>query len=177
MCWQCDNPQATEADYEAWLWDTIDRYGWAIQYVEPGRTAPSFAYTVGLSRYAEPELVVTGMRQERAGALLNKMAAHVLAVSTPWAGEHVQHTRATRWWSSSNSASRRRICTWRSRFSVRRSEPCRWCTATIAGTGPGTAAIGAAAVGSRCWDRGPVFHGITGEHPRSLSDPSGMMPA
>jgi len=91
MCWQCDNPQATEADYQAWLWDTIDRYGWAIQYVEPGRTAPSFAYTVGLSRYAEPELVVTGMRQERAGALLNKMAAHVLAVSTPWAGEHVQH--------------------------------------------------------------------------------------
>ena len=31
------------------------------------------------------------MRQERAGALLNKMAAHVLAVSTPRAGEHVQH--------------------------------------------------------------------------------------
>ena len=27
MCWTCDNPQATEADYQARMWDLIDRFG------------------------------------------------------------------------------------------------------------------------------------------------------
>ena len=68
MCWTCDNPQATEADYEARMWDKIDRFGWAIQYIEPSRTSPPWAYTVGLTLHRKPELVVMGLRAQSRGA-------------------------------------------------------------------------------------------------------------
>jgi hypothetical protein len=41
MCWQCDNPDKTRADYLDLLRGKIKTYGWAVQYVEgkrPGRT-------------------------------------------------------------------------------------------------------------------------------------------
>jgi len=72
------------------MWGLIERYGWAIQYVEPSRTSPPWAYTVGLSGYGEPELVVMGMKSEPAAALLNSMAAHVMHAATPAPGTQVQ---------------------------------------------------------------------------------------
>ncbi|MFC5061086.1 DUF4262 domain-containing protein [Actinomycetospora atypica] len=52
----------------------VERYGWAIQHVWPDAVHSRWAYTVGLTRYGLPELVVTGMEQEAAHELLNDTA-------------------------------------------------------------------------------------------------------
>jgi Domain of unknown function (DUF4262) len=90
MCWSCDNPQATKADHDASMRALIDRYGWAIQFVEPSRIHPPWAYTVGLTEYGKPELVVTGMPANRATELLNNVAAHVLHAQAPTPGTQMQ---------------------------------------------------------------------------------------
>jgi Domain of unknown function (DUF4262) len=90
MCWSCDNPQATKADHDDRMWALINRYGWAIQSVEPTRIHPPWAYTVGLTEYGKPELVVTGMTTKPAGDLLNKIAAHVVHAQPPAPGTQMQ---------------------------------------------------------------------------------------
>ena len=77
MCWQCDNPGRTTEDYLDELHDTIDEHGWAVQYVESDRRP--FAYTIGLSRWRQPELVVTGVSSRRAVRLLNRVGRMVVA--------------------------------------------------------------------------------------------------
>jgi hypothetical protein len=75
MCWMCDNPEATFADYvDAVVQPVIDRCGWAVQSVgSTGLRAP-LSYTVGLSRRGLPELVVTGLSVAASGAVLNAAA-------------------------------------------------------------------------------------------------------
>ena len=90
MCWRCDHPLATEADWEAHLWELIDSYGWAVQFVERDRIHPPWAYTVGLTRFGEPELVVTGMNAQPAQSLLNNLAAHVMHAQAPRPGTQMQ---------------------------------------------------------------------------------------
>ena len=57
MCFLCDNPEATPADYDRYLDDLIARFGWAIQAVAPDRARAPLAYTIGLTRFDVPELV------------------------------------------------------------------------------------------------------------------------
>ena len=76
MCFLCDNPQATPADYDRYLDDLITRFGWAVQAVAPDRARAPLAYTVGLTRFDVPELAVTGLRADRATELLNELAHH-----------------------------------------------------------------------------------------------------
>ncbi len=66
MCWICDHPGATHGDYLSHLRGLIDEFGWAVQGVERDRIHPPWAYTVGLTAYRRPELVVTGMPVQRA---------------------------------------------------------------------------------------------------------------
>jgi hypothetical protein len=90
MCWQCTNPDATRQEYLAHMAGLIEQYGWAVQNVERSGAYPQWAYTVGLSAQDEPELVVTGLPPERAAALLNSMASHVLHDASPRPGERIQ---------------------------------------------------------------------------------------
>ena len=76
MCFLCDNPEATPADYDRYLDDLIARFGWAITAVAPDRARAPLAYTIGLTRFDVPELVVTGLRADRASILLNQLAHH-----------------------------------------------------------------------------------------------------
>lgn len=76
MCWRCDNPDATDADYFALIQEKIDAYGWFVQGVEKERWRPGFAYTVGLTLFGHPELLVTGMRYDAQVRLLNDVAHH-----------------------------------------------------------------------------------------------------
>lgn len=76
MCWKCDNPDATDADYFMMVADKIATYGWFIQGVEKDRWRPGFAYTVGLTPLGHPELLVTGMKPRAAAGLLNGIAHH-----------------------------------------------------------------------------------------------------
>lgn len=58
----------------------IDRYGWAVVSVQPAEADPAavpFAYTVGLTEYDYPELLIAGLPPELAHPLLNDMAGRV----------------------------------------------------------------------------------------------------
>ena len=89
MCMWCDDPTMTPERYLAWLTATIAEHGWAIQGVERERDRPPWAYTVGLTPRAKPELLVTGLPLRRAASLLNDIAEHVLHAEEPVLGEQV----------------------------------------------------------------------------------------
>lgn len=78
MCWKCERPDATEADYDDFVRGVIDQYGWFIQAVYSDRLHPTLAYTVGLSRFGHAELVVSGLSQRRSADLLNSVATHMV---------------------------------------------------------------------------------------------------
>jgi hypothetical protein len=88
MCWNCDRPGSTFADYvEQWLLPTIDRHGWAVTAVDGDRLHAPFAYTIGLTEQGLPELVITGLRQERAHEVLQTLARHSIGVEELVPGE------------------------------------------------------------------------------------------
>jgi hypothetical protein len=86
VCWICDHPGATERDYEDHMRQLISTFGWAVQGIERDGIHPPWAYTVGLTRYQQPELVVTGMGLTRATQVLNGVAAHLLHAVAPEPG-------------------------------------------------------------------------------------------
>ena len=90
MCWACDHPGATRADYLDHVRRVTARYGWAVQHVERDRVRPPWAYTVGLTTFGQPELVATGLSRGRAADLLNGVAEHLLHAAAPRPGEQVK---------------------------------------------------------------------------------------
>ena len=90
MCWVCDHPGATRADYLDHVRRVIARYGWAVQDVERDRVHPPWAYTVGLTTFGQPELAATGLSRRRAADLLNGVAEHLLHAAAPRPGEQVK---------------------------------------------------------------------------------------
>jgi uncharacterized protein DUF4262 len=92
MCWMCDHPGSSRADYLNYMRNVMDRCGWAVQGIERDGPHPPWAYTVGLTRLGRPELVVTGMSLHRATHLLNDMAAHSLHADNPKLGEQIELT-------------------------------------------------------------------------------------
>ena len=83
MCWMCDDPTMTKADALARMARLAEIHGWAIQYVEPERFRPAWAYTVGLTPHGLPELVVTGLSQVRTAEVLNNRAHQLLHHEEP----------------------------------------------------------------------------------------------
>lgn len=84
MCSACDQGitgddpirfQQWDDQEQAWLRETIRKHGWAVQAVgpDPRRLSPPFAYTVGLTRFGHPELVVFGLPDKQAAAVLNAL--------------------------------------------------------------------------------------------------------
>jgi hypothetical protein len=61
------------------LVELIDRYGWAVRHVgagdQPGEAA--FSYTVGLTAFDHPEMVVVGMPFEHSQGFLNLIGSLV----------------------------------------------------------------------------------------------------
>ncbi|MFC9789778.1 DUF4262 domain-containing protein [Rhodococcus sp. NPDC127528] len=64
---------------------TIDRCGWALQYVESAvddqGIHPAFCYTVGLTEVDCPEVVVTGRVADQSAAVLNELGERL------WGGD------------------------------------------------------------------------------------------
>jgi len=89
MCWQCDNPDLTKADYLRHVLAVVAEFGWMVQGVEAWSPHPPWAYTIGLSKFGLPELVATGLELPEAGRLLNTMAAHSIHAEPPEPGEHI----------------------------------------------------------------------------------------
>jgi len=73
----CDG--LTDTEYWDRMQDRILANGWTVQYVvgEDSRN-PSFAYTIGLSRYAHPEIIVFTCHPECAMRSLEPLARAVL---------------------------------------------------------------------------------------------------
>ncbi|WP_244170556.1 DUF4262 domain-containing protein [Amycolatopsis tolypomycina] len=63
--------------------------GWLVQGVAAAGPYPPWAYTIGLSGYGLPELVVTGLPALAAGSLLNTLAARSLHGPPFSAGDRV----------------------------------------------------------------------------------------
>jgi len=76
MCKMCEG--GTMADQWAWIRDRILTTGWCLQAIEGGdERNPDFAYTIGLSRYDHPELIVFGMHPSCAQAAIEPVARAV----------------------------------------------------------------------------------------------------
>ena len=54
--------------------DIIARVGWMIQGVMAGENTPPFAYTIGLSQFNLPELLLVGLNAQTAAGILNPIA-------------------------------------------------------------------------------------------------------
>nr|WP_167108288.1 DUF4262 domain-containing protein [Mycobacterium sp. DL592] len=76
MCWMCDHPGSTVADYLDVIRAKIDKRGWAVQYVEDPKMP--FAYTAGMTAYGLPELLMTNVSPARAARTLNGSAQRQL---------------------------------------------------------------------------------------------------
>jgi hypothetical protein len=83
----CDHPDASPQEYFGVLRDKMRKTGWAVQYVESGRTP--LAYTIGLHDCGLPELLVTGVSPQRAGRLLNTVARDAMRGRTLTPGEQI----------------------------------------------------------------------------------------
>jgi Domain of unknown function (DUF4262) len=87
MCWKCDHPDGTTEEYLAELRQTMLETGWAVQYVESDRMP--FAYTVGLTRYGLPELLVTGVAPRPAARMLNTLGRRAVRGERPLPGMQI----------------------------------------------------------------------------------------
>ncbi|MGW5720407.1 DUF4262 domain-containing protein [Amycolatopsis sp. NPDC003865] len=87
MCFACENPD--RSGYLQRLRDGVAERGWMVQGVENDGSYPPWAYTIGLSGYGLPELVVTGLPVEVSAKLLNESAKRFLDSAPPAAGERV----------------------------------------------------------------------------------------
>ena len=76
--------------YDAWQRETIRRHGWALQAVLGDEQAPPFVYTVGLSGFAHPELILFATSQATAATVLNDLGELVRSGRRLHAGEKVR---------------------------------------------------------------------------------------
>jgi len=76
--------------YDAWQRETIRRHGWALQAVLGDEEAPPFVYTVGLSGFAHPELILFATSQATAATVLNDLGELVRSGRRLYAGEKVR---------------------------------------------------------------------------------------
>jgi hypothetical protein len=85
------SPRSTHwADqYDAWQRETIRRHGWALQGLDGDEDGPPYVYTVGLSGFGHPELIVFATAQAAAARLLNELGELVRAGRTLVAGQRV----------------------------------------------------------------------------------------
>jgi len=89
VCWTCDHPGSTRADYLDHMAGIVEDCGWAVQFVERDRDHPPFAYTLGLTLRGLPELVITGLPAQHAAHVLNGEADRVIVDGVPQPGERL----------------------------------------------------------------------------------------
>src|ERR1700733_23116 len=89
MCWVCDHPRASRQDWIDHLRQTLAEECWVVISVQREKYRPPYSYTVGLTDHGKPEIVVTGLPQQRAADVLNGVAAHFVHADPPPPGERV----------------------------------------------------------------------------------------
>jgi len=76
--------------YEAWQRDTIRTHGWALQPVPGDEDGPPYVYTVGLSGFGHPELILFATAPAVAATVLNDLGELVRLGRGLAAGERVR---------------------------------------------------------------------------------------
>lgn len=75
--------------YDAWQRETIRRCGWALQAVSGDDESPPFVYTVGLTGFHHPELILFATSQATAATVLNDLGELVRGGRVLGPGERV----------------------------------------------------------------------------------------
>jgi hypothetical protein len=76
--------------YEAWQRETIRTHGWALQPVPGDEDGPPYVYTVGLSGFGHPELILFATAPAVAATVLNDLGELVRLGRGLAAGERVR---------------------------------------------------------------------------------------
>jgi hypothetical protein len=76
--------------YDAWQRETIRRHGWALQAVLGDEDGPPFVYTVGLTGFDHPELILFATTQATAATVLNDLGELVRAGRRLRPGEQIR---------------------------------------------------------------------------------------
>lgn len=90
MCRMCNDRSYSRDDWLSDLRAQIQRDGWAVQPVSGTGGRAAFAYTAGLTAQGLPELVVTGLRADLGGQLLDNVARYLVHTSTVLPGETME---------------------------------------------------------------------------------------
>ena len=75
--------------YEAWQRDTIRHHGWALHPVPGDEDGPPYIYTVGLSGFGHPELILFATAPTVAATVLNDLGELVRLGRGLAAGERI----------------------------------------------------------------------------------------
>lgn len=85
-----DSPWAITDEAEEFIQSAVRGHGWAVQLIAPGDDEPGFAYTVGLFRsFGHPELIVFGLPDEVAHAVLNEFGERARAGAELRSGDRI----------------------------------------------------------------------------------------
>jgi hypothetical protein len=76
--------------HDAWQRETIRHHGWALQAVLGDEDGPPFVYTVGLSGFGHPELILFATTQATAATVLNDLGELVRGGRVLTPGEQVR---------------------------------------------------------------------------------------
>jgi hypothetical protein len=76
--------------YEAWQRETIRTHGWALQPVPGDEDGPPYVYTVGLSGFGHPELILFATAPAVAATVLNDLGELVRLGRGLAAGERIR---------------------------------------------------------------------------------------
>lgn len=86
MCWVCDHPESTKAARLAYVRGLLEEHPWVVVGVDRDGCRPPYSYTVGLTEFDLPELVITGLAKDHAANVLMAVAERVLDAEVPAAG-------------------------------------------------------------------------------------------
>lgn len=86
MCWVCDHPESTKAARLAYVRGLLEEHPWVVVGVDRDGYRPPYSYTVGLTEFDLPELVITGLAKDHAANVLMAVAEQVLDAEVPTVG-------------------------------------------------------------------------------------------
>lgn len=90
MCWVCDHPESTKTTRLAYVRGLLEEHSWVVIGVNRDGYRPPYSYTVGLTAFGRPELVITGLAKGRAADVLMAATEHVLDAGAPAAGARIR---------------------------------------------------------------------------------------
>lgn len=90
MCWVCDHPESTKTARLAYVQGMLEEHPWVVIGVDRDGYRPPYSYTVGLTEFGHPELVITGLAKDRAANVLIAAAEKVLDHGAPAAGARIK---------------------------------------------------------------------------------------